>query len=263
MKNLFKFLSIGLLTALLASCGSPKQEATPLPSEPVDSATSEPIESMESSESSEHIEIQPSESSEPIVSSDPVASSESIVSSEPVVSSEPIPSSEPVVSSEPIEPSESSEPSSVEPAPAALTLDFSTITESLTYNDASMNEAWGSEALTISNVSAVYAGAGIGGCHANEFGLIKMGTGKKQGTFTVTTSESFAKVVVNCHGFYVPSEKFPNNDNKFDVNGITVDAPFNATGAAEDLEFTLAEPATSWTFTSMNRVYVWSITWSN
>ena len=126
-----------------------------------------------------------------------------------------------------------------------------------------MNEAWGSEALTISNVSAVYAGAGIGGCHANEFGLIKMGTGKKQGTFTVTTSEPFAKVVVNCHAFYTPSEKYPNNDNKFDVNGTTVDAPFNATGAAEDLEFTLAEPATSWIFTSMNRVYVWSITWSN
>ena len=254
MKNLFKFLSIGLLTASLASCGSPKQEITPLPSEPADSATSETVESMESmesSESSEPIEIQSSESSEPVVSSEP------IISSEPVVSSEPIVSSEPVVSCE------SSEPSSVEPAPAALTLDFSTITASATYNDASMNQAWGNEALTISNVSAVYAGAGAGGCHANEFGLIKMGTGKKQGTFTVTTSEPFAKVVVNCHAFYVPSEKYPNNDNKFDVNGITVDAPFNATGAAEDLEFTPAEPATSWTFTSMNRVYVWSITWSN
>ena len=228
MKNFFKFLSISLLTASLASCGSPKQEVTPLPSESVDSATSGSVESMESSESSE-----------PIVSSDPI------------------------ISSEPIESSEPSEPSSVEPAPAALTLDFSTITASATYNDASMNEAWGNEALTISNVSAVYAGAGAGGCHANEVGLIKMGTSKKQGTFTVTTSKSFAKVVVNCHGFYTPSEKFPNNDNKFDVNGITVDAPFNATGAAEDLEFTLAEPATSWTFTSMNRVYVWSITWSN
>lgn len=251
MKNFFKFLSIGLLTASLASCGSPKSEVPPLPSESVDSATSGPVESIESSESSEPIEIQSSESSEPIVSSEPV------VSSDPVISSEPIVSSEPVVSSE------SSEPSSVEPAPAALTLDFSTITESATYNDASMNEAWGSEALTISNVSAVYAGAGIGGCHANEFGLIKMGTGKKQGTFTVTTSEPFAKVVVNCHAFYVPSEKFPNNDNRFDVNGITVDAPFNATGAAEALEFASAEPSTSWTFTSMNRVYIWSITWSN
>ena len=257
MKNLFKFLSIGLLTASLASCGSPKPEAPSLPSEPVDSATSGSVESMESSESSEPIEIQSSESSEPIVSSEPV------VSSDPVISSEPIVSSEPVVSSEPIVSSESSEPSSVEPAPAALTLDFSTISESATYNDASMNEAWGNEALTISNVSAVYAGAGVGGCHANEVGLIKMGTSKKQGTFTVTTSEPFAKVVVNCHGFYVPSEKYPNNDNKFDVNSITVDAPFNATGAAEALEFSPTEPATSWTFTSMNRVYIWSITWSN
>ena len=263
MKNLFKFLSIGLLTASLASCGSPKQEVTPLPSESADSATSGSVESIESSESSGSVEIQSSESSEPIISSDPVASSESIVSSEPVVSSESIVSSEPIISSEPVVSSESSESSSIEPAPAALTLDFSTIAESVTYNDASMNEAWGSEALTISNVSAVYAGAGIGGCHANEFGLIKMGTGKKQGTFTVTTSEPFAKVVVNCHAFYTPSEKYPNNDNKFDVNGTTVDAPFNATGAAEDLEFTLAEPATSWIFTSMNRVYVWSITWSN
>lgn len=257
MKNFFKFLSIGLLTASLASCRSPKQEVTPLPSESADSAASGPIESMESLESSESIEIQSSESSESIVSSEPIISSEPVVSSEPIVSSEPVVSSEPIVSSEP------SESSSVEPAPAALTLDFSTVTASATYNDASMNETWGNEALTISNVSAVYAGAGAGGCHANEFGLIKMGTSKKQGTFTVTTSESFAKVVVNCHGFYTPSEKYPNNDNKFDVNGITVDAPFNATGAAEDLEFTPAEPATSWTFTSMNRVYVWSITWSN
>ena len=257
MKNLFKFLSIGLLTASLASCGSPKSEVPPLPSEPVDSATSATVESSELLESSESIEVQSSESSEPVASSEP------IVSSEPVVSSDPVISSEPIVSSEPIESSELSEPSSVEPAPAALTLDFSTITESATYNDASMNEAWGSEALTISNVSAVYAGAGVGGCHANEVGLIKMGTSKKQGTFTVTTSEPFAKVLVNCHGFYVPSEKYPNNDNRFDVNGITVDAPFNATGAAEALEFAPAEPATSWTFTSMNRVYIWSITWSN
>ena len=257
MKNLFKFLSIGLLTASLASCGSPKSEVPPLPSEPVDSATSATVESSELLESSESIEVQSSESSEP------VASSDIVISSDPVVSSEPILSSEPIVSSEPIESSELSEPSSVEPAPAALTLDFSTITESATYNDASMNEAWGSEALTISNVSAVYAGAGVGGCHANEVGLIKMGTSKKQGTFTVTTSEPFAKVLVNCHGFYVPSEKYPNNDNRFDVNGITVDAPFNATGAAEALEFAPAEPATSWTFTSMNRVYIWSITWSN
>lgn len=248
MKNLFKFLSIGLLTASLASCGSPKSEVAPLPSESVDSATSGPVESIESSESSESsepIEIQSSESSEPIVSSEPVVSSDPVISSEPIVSSE------------------SSESSSVEPAPATLTLDFSAIAESATYNDASMNEAWGSEALAISNVSAVYAGAGVGGCHANEVGLIKMGTSKKQGTFTVTTSEPFAKVVVNCHAFYVPSEKFPDNDNRFDVNGITVDAPFNATGAAEALEFAPAEPATSWTFTSMNRVYIWSITWSN
>ena len=190
MKNIFKFLSIGLLTASLASCGSPKQEVTPLPSESVDSATSGSVESMESSESSESsepVEIQSSESSEPIISSESVASSESIVSSEPVISSEPVVSSE------------SSDPSSVEPVPAALTLDFSTITASSTYNDASMNEAWGNEALTISNVSAVYAGAGVGGCHANEVGLIKMGTSKKQGTFTVTTSEPFAKFVVNCH----------------------------------------------------------------
>ena len=126
-----------------------------------------------------------------------------------------------------------------------------------------MNAAWGSEALTISGVSAVYAGAGAGGCHENEFGLIKMGKSKGVGTFTVNTTEAFAKVTVNCHGFYAPSEKFPNNSNKFDVNGTTVDAPFNDTGAAEALEFTPAEPTKAWTFTSMNRVYVWSITWSN
>ena len=216
MKSLLKFLSIGLLTASLASCVSPQPEvpATSSPSE--DSATSTaPIESTDSATSTAPIEST-------------------------TASTEPTP----------------------EPAPAALTLDFSTITKSLTYNDESMNAAWGSEALTISGVSAVYAGAGAGGCHENEFGLIKMGKSKGVGTFTVNTTEAFAKVTVNCHGFYAPSEK-PNNSNKFDVNGTTVDAPFNNTGAAEALEFTPAEPTKAWTFTSMNRVYIWSITWSN
>ena len=219
MKSLLKFLSIGLLTASLASCISPQPEvpATSSPSE--DSATS----------------TAPVESTDSVTSTTPIESTDSATSTEPTP----------------------------EPAPAALTLDFSTITKSLTYNDESMNAAWGSEALTISGVSAVYAGAGAGGCHENEFGLIKMGKSKGVGTFTVNTTEAFAKVTVNCHGFYAPSEKFPNNSNKFDVNGTTVDAPFNDTGAAEALEFTPAEPTKAWTFTSMNRVYVWSITWSN
>ena len=219
MKSLLKFLSIGLLTASLASCGgiSPQPEVPPTSSPSEDSVTSTtPIESTDSATSTAPIEST-------------------------TTSTEPTP----------------------EPAPAALTLDFSTITKSLTYNDESMNAAWGSEALTISGVSAVYAGAGAGGCHENEFGLIKMGKSKAVGTFTVTTTEAFAKVTVNCHGFYAPSEKFPNNSNKFDVNGTTVDAPFNDTGAAEALEFTPAEPTKTWTFTSMNRVYIWSITWSN
>ena len=229
MKSLLKFLSIGLLTASLASCVSPQPEvpATSSPSE--DSATS----------------TTPVESTDSATSTAPIESTDSATSTTPIEST--------TTSTEPMP----------EPTPAALTLDFSTITKSLTYNDESMNAAWGSEALTISGVSAVYAGAGAGGCHANEFGLIKMGKSKGVGTFTVNTAEAFAKVTVNCHGFYAPSEKFPNNSNKFDVNGTTVDAPFNDTGAAEALEFAPAEPTKTWTFTSMNRVYVWSITWSN
>ena len=213
MKSLLKFLSIGLLTASLASCVSQQPEVP---------STSSPSEDS-------------------VASTTPIESTDSATSTAPIESTT----------------------ASTEPAPAALTLDFSTITNSLTYNDESMNAAWGSEALTISGVSAVYAGAGAGGCHANEFGLIKMGKSKDVGTFTVTTAEAFAKVTVNCHGFYAPSEKFPNNSNKFDVNGTTVDAPFNDTGAAEALEFAPAEPTKTWTFTSMNRVYIWSITWSN
>lgn len=217
MKSLLKFLSIGLLTASLASCASSQPEVPPT----------------------------------------------SLPSEDSVASTAPIESTDSATSTAPIESTTTSTEPTPEPAPAALTLDFSTITESATYNDESMNAAWGSEALTISGVSAVYAGAGAGGCHANEFGLIKMGKSKAVGTFTVATAEPFAKVTVNCHGFYAPSEKFPNNSNKFDVNGTTVDAPFNDTGAAEALEFTPAEPTKTWTFTSMNRVYVWSITWSN
>lgn len=215
MKSLLKFLSIGLLTASLASCVSPQPETPPtsLPSE--DSVTSTaPIESTDSATSTAPIEST-------------------------TTSTEPTP----------------------EPAPAALTLDFSGNTENVFYNDETMNAAWGSEALTISGVSSVTGGAGMGGCHADELGLIKMGTGKKEGTFTVTTAEPFAKVAVSCHGFYALSNK--PNANKLDVNGTTVDAPFNETGAAEVLDFTPAEPTKTWTFTSKLRVYVWSITWSN
>lgn len=215
MKSLLKFLSIGLLTASLASCVSSQPEIPPtsLPSE--DSVTSTaPIESTDSATSTAPIEST-------------------------TTSTEPTP----------------------EPAPAVLTLDFSGNTENVFYNDETMNAAWGSEALTISGVSSVTGGAGMGGCHADELGLIKMGTGKKEGTFTVTTAEPFAKVAVSCHGFYKLSNK--PNANKLDVNGITVDAPFNETGAAEVLDFTPAEPTKTWTFTSKLRVYIWSITWSN
>lgn len=215
MKSLLKFLSIGLLTASLASCVSPQPETPSTPSPSEDSVTSTaPIESTDSATSTAPIEST-------------------------TTSTEPTP----------------------EPAPAALTLDFSGNMENVFYNDETMNAAWGSEALTISGVSSVTGGAGMGGCHADELGLIKMGTSKKEGTFTVTTTEAFNKVAVSCHGFYELSNK--PNANKLDVNGTTVDAPFNETGAAEVLDFTPAEPTKTWTFTSKLRVYIWSITWSN
>ena len=89
MKSLLKFLSIGLLTASLASCGSPQPEVPPTSSPSEDSVTSTtPIESTDSATSTAPIEST-------------------------TTSTEPTP----------------------EPAPAALTLDFSTITKSLTYND--------------------------------------------------------------------------------------------------------------------------------
>ena len=227
MKSLLKFLSIGLLTASLASCVSPQPEVPSTSSPSEDSATSTaPIESTDSA-----------------TSTAPIESTDSATSTEPIEST--------TTSTEP----------TPEPAPAALTLDFSGNTENVFYNDETMNAAWGSEALTISGVSSVTGGAGMGGCHADELGLIKMGTGKKEGTFTVTTAEAFNKVAVSCHGFYKLSDK--PNANKLDVNGITVDAPFNETGAAEVLEFTPAEPTKTWTFTSKLRVYIWSITWSN
>lgn len=216
MKSLLKFLSIGLLTASLASCVSPQPEVPPTPLPSTDSATSAPI-----------------ESTEPSITTPIESTTESTESTEPTP----------------------------EPTPAVLTLDFSGNTENVFYNDTTMNAAWGSEALTISGVSSVTGGAGMGGCHADELGLIKMGTGKKEGTFTVTTAETFSKVAVSCHGFYKLSNK--PNANKLDVNGITVDAPYNETGAAEVLDFTPAEPTKSWTFTSKLRVYIWSITWSN
>ena len=116
MKSLLKFLSIGLLTASLASCVSPQPEVP---------STSSPSEDS-------------------VASTTPIESTDSVTSTAPIEST--------TTSTEP----------TPEPAPAALTLDFSTITEGTSYNDESMNTAWGSEALTISGVSAVYAGAGAG-----------------------------------------------------------------------------------------------------
>lgn len=217
MKSLLKFLSIGLLTASLASCGG----ILPQPEVPSTSSPSE----------------------DSVTSTAPIESTDSATSTAPVEST--------TTSTEPIP----------EPAPAALTLDFSGNTENVFYNNETMNAAWGSEALTISSVSSVTGGAGMGGCHADELGLIKMGTGKKEGTFTVTTADPFAKIAVNCHSFY--ALKSNKQADKLDINGTTVDAPFNETGTAEVLEFTSAEPTKTWTFTSKLRVYIWSITWSN
>ena len=83
MKSLLKFLSIGLLTASLASCGgiSPQPEAP---------STSSPSEDS-------------------VISTAPIESTDSATSTAPIEST--------TASTEPIP----------EPAPAALTLDFSTI----------------------------------------------------------------------------------------------------------------------------------------
>ena len=132
-------------------------------------------------------------------------------------------------------------------------LDFTTLTDSST-----VENAFTADWLTLGTYENIYASAGTGGCHASEYGLVKMGTSKNNGVINLTTTENFTQCKVVCHDFYALSDTYPTNSNKLDINGIEKLSPYNAEGTGEELVWTF-DANNSFTFTSSKRVYLWSI----
>ena len=115
--------------------------------------------------------------------------------------------------------------------------------------------------VSVTEVSKVYQGNGKGGAHENEGGLLKFGTGSAQGKLALNFGDAkLSKVVINCHDFYKVSDQYPTNSNKIAINGgEAVLAPYNATGAGEDMEFTL-DGASTLSIVATNRIVIFSIT---
>lgn len=115
--------------------------------------------------------------------------------------------------------------------------------------------------VSVTEISKVYQGNGQGGAHANEGGLIKFGTGSAQGKLVLNFGDAqLSKVVINCHDFYAKSDSHPTNTNTITVNdGTATLAPYNATGAGENMEFTLDGESTL-SIVATNRIVIFSIT---
>jgi len=115
--------------------------------------------------------------------------------------------------------------------------------------------------VAVTAVSKVFQGNGTGGAHANEGGLIKFGTKSDQGSITFDFGDAkLSKVIINCHDFYKVSSQFPTNSNTISVNNSEATlAPYNATGAGEDMEFTL-DGASTLSIVANTRIVIFSIT---
>lgn len=142
------------------------------------------------------------------------------------------------------------------------THDFTTGTTSTEFDATSAKAAFarkmnGTDSInSITSVTKVYDGNGKGGAKDGQFGLIKFGTGDKNGSITIkfNTGVLVSKVVINCHSFYASSTKYPTNtDNFIGVNDITpVAAPYNATATPEDVEFVIENGSNEVTIKSYN-----------
>ena len=132
---------------------------------------------------------------------------------------------------------------------ALAVYDFTTSEESSTLDDTTALDViakavTGSNKLvSVTDVKKVYDGNGAGGAKPNGVGLIKMGTGKADGSMIWTFEEgtNITKVVINCHSFYAASADHPTNSNYIGVNDTFVASPYNETATPEDVEFVLSE----------------------
>lgn len=113
----------------------------------------------------------------------------------------------------------------------------------------------------------VYNGAGSGGAHNNEYGMLKLGTGSANGGLTLKFTSTVTKIVINCHDFYALGSTNPKNHNFISVNGSTpVLLPYNEAATGVDMEFELTEPSDTVTISITNdegtkgRAYIFSFT---
>ena len=142
-----------------------------------------------------------------------------------------------------------------------VSYDFSTLTSSSTAETAFANDTV-SATYSSTNGKVYFNGTGDGGAHPKANGMIKVGTGKVDGDFTLTYADDvkITKVVIVCHDFYKLSDAYPTNSNTISVNGSEpVLLPYNADGAGEEMTFEIAETNVV-SFTFHYRAYIWSIT---
>lgn len=140
--------------------------------------------------------------------------------------------------------------STTQPVGGAVVYDFSSLTGAKDALDAaglkSIFDSLASNTI-INEVTAtekVFNGNGSGGAHQNENGMLKFGTGKGNGSFTVTLAASITKVTVKCHDFYAKSSDYPTGSNHIVVNGEDKACPYNETGNPEDLVFNVSSTKT-------------------
>ena len=142
------------------------------------------------------------------------------------------------------------------------THDFTTGTTSAEFDATSARAAFarnmtGTDSInSITSVTKVYDGNGMGGAKDGQFGLIKFGASKANGSITIkfNTGVLVSKVVINCHSFYALSTKNPiNTENFIGVNDITpVAAPYNETATPENVEFVIENGSNEVTIKSYN-----------
>lgn len=113
---------------------------------------------------------------------------------------------------------------------------------------------------SVSEVSKVYKSTGTSGAHPNEDGILKLGTAKANGTFTLELKEAISKIEIKCHDFYAKSDDHPTNSNSIAINGDEKLTPYNETGEGELLTWEFVEPVSSIALVANKRVYIWEIT---
>lgn len=141
------------------------------------------------------------------------------------------------------------------------THDFTTGTTSAEFNATSAKAAFarnmtGTDSInSITSVTKVYDGNGLGGAKDGQFGLIKFGTKDKNGSITIkfNTGVLVSKVVINCHSFYINDNNSTNTTDFVAVNDLTpVAAPYNATATPENVEFVIENGSNEVTIKSYN-----------